>query len=101
MSKKSRLAVFFISSLLIVGYLFYIDEGNYNFDWLTHGGSLLIYLLYVLVVFAGQVVVSEVFLKSAKSFGRFIWSILLGPFLGATAIMFVLFVVVQVKNLFS
>ncbi len=84
-----------------MGYLLFIDDGNYNFDWLTHGSTILVYLLYVLVVFSGQVVVSEVFLKSSKSFSRFLWSILLGPFLGATAIIFVLFVVAQVNNLFS
>ncbi len=100
MSKQIRISIYFIISLLLVGYMFYIDEGNYNFEWMKSMGTWLIFVGYVIVVFLGQVVISEVFLKTNKNFSKLFWSIILGPFLGASLIAFLLFCFVQIRSLF-
>ena len=100
MSERTRLSIFFLFSLLLVGYLFYLDEGNYNFEWMKSAGAWLIYFAYVIVIFFGQAIISEKFIATSPTFSRVFWSILLGPFLGASFSAFLLFCFVHIKNLF-
>ncbi len=52
-------------SLLVTLFLFYIDEGYYNFKWMLNIGNWLIFMIYVFILFLMQIcVIKAVLYKS-------------------------------------
>lgn len=47
--KSTRINLALAASLTL--FLFYIDEGYYNFEWMLNAGSWVIYFIYVVVLF--------------------------------------------------
>lgn len=39
-----------INSFLITQFFFFIDEGNYNFKWMTNIGNWLIFSVYLILI---------------------------------------------------
>ncbi len=52
--RNYQLIVPFVSALLIVLFLFFIDEGYYDFRWMTDPGNWLAFLMYLAVFFVIQ-----------------------------------------------
>jgi hypothetical protein len=50
MSDKSTIINLILASLLTL-FLFYIDEGYYNFKWMLNPGNWIVYFFYVVVLF--------------------------------------------------
>ncbi|CAM3596928.1 hypothetical protein [Flavobacterium saliperosum] len=48
--KKRAFQLAVINSFLISQFLFFIDEGNYNFRWMTNMGNWLIFLIYLALI---------------------------------------------------
>lgn len=44
-------------SVLVTLFLFYIDEGYYNFKWMLNIGNWLIFMIYVFILFLSQMAV--------------------------------------------
>lgn len=44
-------------SVLVTLFLFYIDEGYYNFKWMLNLGNWFIFMLYVGILFSAQMLV--------------------------------------------
>lgn len=40
-----------IATLLIVLFLFYIDEGYYDFRWMLEWGNWVVFIIYLMIVF--------------------------------------------------
>jgi hypothetical protein len=49
-------------SVLVTLFLFYIDEGYYNFKWMLDIGNWFIFMIYVFFLFSAQVVVIKAIL---------------------------------------
>jgi len=57
------------NSVFITIFLFFIDEGYYNFKWMTNWGAWLVFSIYTVVLFLTQVGISrliEIQVNSSK-----------------------------------
>ncbi len=48
-----------ISSLIIVLFLFFIDEGYYDFRWMKEWGSWIVFVMYMIILFPVQWAISH------------------------------------------
>ena len=53
---NKALIVFFSGAVFMISFLFFIDEGYYNFNWMSEGFSWLIFAFYAIPVFFLQVI---------------------------------------------
>lgn len=59
--QKTIIWVMLLNSLLITLFLAFIDEGNYNFNWIYDLGSWVAIVIYVVVFFAVQFICFKTF----------------------------------------
>lgn len=92
-SAKYQIQILFFAfiSIIITGFLLYIDEGNYNFFWMENGESWGMFLIYSLVIFLMQLAASKLFSLLFKIKRRQILSIVVGTTLGLMALIFLVF----------
>ncbi|MHA7058930.1 hypothetical protein ACWGOQ_0017020 [Aquimarina sp. M1] len=83
-SKNNELLILGVSSVLITLFLFFIDEANYSFSWTTEPYVWIIFLIYAIPIFLGQLALSKVILKKISKTKRIVLSMLLGSILGIT-----------------
>ena len=57
---KNSYVTAIISAAIITAYLFYCDEGYYNFNWIKEPGAWIIYTLYVVVLTLLMIGISSV-----------------------------------------
>ncbi|PXY03086.1 hypothetical protein DF185_03065 [Marinifilum breve] len=77
-----EILIFLISSLAIVLFLFYIDEGYYSFDWIKEPLALVVLLIYFLPAFLCQLFIHTILLKINIPTGRTVLSVIIGIILG-------------------
>jgi len=53
-SGRNQLLIPFVSNLVIVMFLFYTDEGFYNFYWMKDWGNWFVFGIYLLLFFPVQ-----------------------------------------------
>ena len=63
-------ALFMIISIVVTLFLFYIDEGFYNFQWMKSWGNWVVFVIYAGVIFLVQQILSLIFRKIFKIKGR-------------------------------
>lgn len=51
---RREFLISFVVAFLITNFLFFIDEGYYDFRWMKEAGNWFVFLVYVLIQFAGQ-----------------------------------------------
>jgi len=90
-SKNKELYILGISAVLITLFLFFIDEGNYDFNWSAEPFVWVIFLIYTIPIFLGQLLLSKVVLKNISQTKRIVLSILIGTIIGMTFTIGVLF----------
>lgn len=77
-TKKYILPLFI--SIVITLFLFYIDEGFYNFKWMLNLGNWIAFFVYVAVIYMAQLILTLPIFKVAPNFlitvARFILIIL-------------------------
>jgi hypothetical protein len=56
----------FIAALLIVLFLFFIDEGYYDFRWMREWGNWFVFGIYLLIFFPVQWIIAHYLLRSVK-----------------------------------
>ena len=49
----------FVSTLIIVMFLFFIDEGYYDFRWMAEWGNWMVFSIYLLIFFPVQWLISH------------------------------------------
>ena len=58
-SGKAELFPPFLSALIIVLFLFFIDEGYYNFNWMANWGNWIVFVMYMAIFFPIQWLISH------------------------------------------
>ncbi|MDX2196546.1 MAG: hypothetical protein NW207_09020 [Cytophagales bacterium] len=76
------LEFYIINTLLVTLFLFYIDEGYYNFKWMKNPLTWIGYFIYCLAIFSGQLLASDLLLKKYSGLAKILASIIIGTFLG-------------------
>lgn len=70
----------FISTILIVMTLFFIDEGYYDFRWMKDIGNWVVFGLYVIVIFPIQYVLAYLFFRKGGNWkGLFLYELIIVP----------------------
>lgn len=77
-----------IVTFVAANFLFFIDEGYYDFRWMLKFGNWVIFLIYAGFLFGGQLLVKYTVFRKAKSYS--ILSCFLGLIVG-TGIALLLF----------
>jgi len=90
-AKNKNLSLLFASSLLITMLLAFIDEGNYNFQWIYDFGSWIAFFMYSTVFFFFQFLVFQVLLKKYQKAGKVFLSILIGTAIGLIVMLGIIF----------
>lgn len=65
-------------AMIVVFILFYIDEGYYDLRWMKDRGALLVYFIYVVGLFAGEVLVNHYFFGKRKGFDKILLVVVTG-----------------------
>ncbi len=91
-ASRNHLAILFTSSVLITFLLFFVDEGYYNFNWMTNIGSWIPFVVYLLAIFSGQWLFSALLLKKYQGPGKLYLSILGGATIGILVVAFGIFI---------
>jgi len=90
-TQKNGTWVLLVSALLITQFLFFIDEGYYDFGWMVHWGGWLVYAIYVGIIFGFQYGISKALSLFYKGPRKALISILVGTTLGILFAIFVVF----------
>jgi len=81
LSENRQIIILFIASALISLFLFYIDEGYYNFSWMKNIGNWIAFIFYVFGIFSGQIIFSKIILRKIKPKLNLLLSIIFGSIL--------------------
>ncbi|MDI1356395.1 MAG: hypothetical protein PSX36_15875 [bacterium] len=84
-AKEFRIPV--LTAILLILFLFYIDEGYYNFKWMKEPGNWVAFVIYLLAFVFGQIISSFLILKKYTGKYRVILISLIGIPLGFGLIM--------------
>jgi len=91
LSKINSTYLLIVSSLLITLLLSFIEEGNYNFQWIYDFGSWIAFFLYSIVFFFFQFLVFHIVLKKYQNAGKILLSILIGTSIGLLFMLGIIF----------
>jgi len=91
-TKRDESVLFVISSLFLILFLFYIDEGNNNFGAFNSPFSGLIFLIYFLPALGGQFLISKLLSSIDDGSGKTLISMFLGAMLGIVFIVMLFYV---------
>lgn len=84
---------FFYSAVLFTFFLFFIDEGYYNFKWMTNPGNWIMFVNYVSIFFSSQFIISQLIFRKQQGIKKTLYSILGGGvFLGMIIILVGMFI---------
>ncbi len=90
-TENNSLKILAMSAVLITTFLFFIDEGFYNFNWMTDIGSWIAFLIYAPAIFVGQVLVFKFGMGNLQGKTKTLLSIVLGAILGLIFVVGVVF----------
>ena len=80
-----------LSSLAITLYLFYIDEGYYNFKWVFEIGNWAAFAIYIGLIFGCQFILFQLIRRMNRIRSKITWSIIAGTVLALLLAFFVIF----------
>ncbi len=82
--------VLLASSVIITLFLFYIDEGYYNFKWMLQLSNWFAFVIYIIPVFGFQLLVLKLIGKRLSSQTSSILSIIIGAIIGLILVIYLL-----------
>lgn len=85
---KEYVGVHAILACLLTAFLFFIDEGYYNFNWMLNWGNWIIFFIYSLGIFSGQIIAQHVVFRKQTGAAKIVLSFLLGGTLGFGAMVY-------------
>lgn len=68
-------------------FLAFIDEGAYNFRWMSSIGNWIMLFIYALAIFLSQLLIFKVVLRKDKGAGKTLISIIVGAIIGVTFVI--------------
>ena len=86
---RYSVSILLINAVIITCYLFYLDEGNFNFKWMLNIGSWIVFIPYAAVFFFSQFIVSKFVFRKQKGMANTLWSVTIGGFGLAAALIFI------------
>jgi len=88
-SKKqdNRLWATAIAAFIIVQILFFIDEGFYDLRWMKSMGNWIVFIIYMVFLWGGQLLMMYTLFRKIKSYN--IWISILGMALATSLAFFV------------
>jgi len=89
--KKSEIGILAVSSILIAGFLGFIDEGHYSFAWMAGLGNWIAISVYAIAIFLGQVVIFGLFLRKFSGLVKTLVSVFGGAAIGIFCVVQVIF----------
>jgi hypothetical protein len=90
--QKDDSVILLISALTITFLMFFIDEGALSLHWMADIGSWILFIMYSVFIFMGEVFVSNFILKKYHGVVQTVLSVASGSGLG---ILFVVYVVMR------
>lgn len=75
-------------SLMMVLFLFYLDEGNFNFQWIQQPGNWLLFGLYFIFTLLGQLIFVNIFCTRRSSWLMKISVMSLGGLIGCSFLIY-------------
>ncbi|HAD97749.1 MAG TPA: hypothetical protein DCG19_10110 [Cryomorphaceae bacterium] len=78
------------SSILVTMFLFFIDEGYYDFRWMRDGGNWLIFMIYAGLIYLGQRLVYYLIQRYYQGRAKMVLSVLGGSALGVSLVVTIL-----------
>lgn len=85
-------------AILVSMFLFYIDEGNYNFNYLTEIGNLIVLVVYITGIWVGQLLVNAFLFRNSRPIDKVVYNALLGVPLGTALTIGVIFLWAWVRG---
>lgn len=85
--KKSPLKSILISNITVVLLLFFIDEGAFNFRWMSQPGNWFAFFIYFSGIFLCQYFVYAVILRKYKGKEKNLYTSLIGIPLGLIVVI--------------
>ena len=58
-ASRDNLLIPFASAFVITAFLFFIDEGYYDFRWVMNWGNWIVFVIYVIILFPIQWLISH------------------------------------------
>ena len=87
----NEIALLGLSSFIITSFLFFIDEGNYNFHWMTSLVTWIIFVVYAVPIFVSQVFMHQVLLRKKSGLVKLLICMLGGTAIGITLVIQIFF----------
>lgn len=84
---KEYVGVHAIIAYLFTVILVFIDEGAYNFNWIYNWGNWVVYFIYVLGIFTGQILSQHFLFKKLPTFLRILLSLVVGGSIGLITVI--------------
>lgn len=85
--KKGKVWIFLTSSILLTLFLFFIDEGNYSFNWAKNYFSLIMVVIYALPMFLAQWLFYKFLPKNLSKTEKYLFSIPIGLIVGVCLVI--------------
>jgi hypothetical protein len=82
--------VLLASSVIFTLFLFYIDEGYYNFKWMLQLSNWFAFVIYIIPIFGFQLLVLKLIGKIFSSQTSTFLSIIIGAIIGLTLVIYLL-----------
>lgn len=87
----NRAIIYAVVSFVLTSFLFFIDEGYYNFNWTTELRNWVAFLFYAGSMFFGQVLTDQLILRSLRHRNKTILTCIIGVPLGLIILGAVIF----------
>jgi hypothetical protein len=81
---------YFLSAVGVTMFLFFIDEGYYNFNWMMNIGNWIAFLIYVTGLLTGQFLSNSLILRKYKGEKKTLLTSIIGIPLGTAMIILLL-----------
>jgi hypothetical protein len=84
-------------AVFLILFIFCLDEGSFSFEWMNSWGYWVTFCIYVLGIFAGQILTQYFIFRSLNVAHRIVLSILVGGTIGffVVASMFTLLLIIS------
>ena len=81
-TNKMKTWVLLLATFLITNFLFFIDEGYFDFTWMSLWGNWVMFVIYFLFIFTGQWLMTRLSWRFEPGPLSYIFGITLGSVLG-------------------
>lgn len=76
--ERDNLVIPFLSAFLITMFLFFIDEGYYDFRWMREWGNWIVFVIYLFLLFPLQWLLARFLLGKFRSWTKALMMLLIG-----------------------